>query len=182
MQTATTGVAMNSMSMMKIGFFLLTAFLVPASALPQAQQEATRGKSAPKLVIAHHMNAEPPVKAGGQDTFGNNTPTPPRVRPGSMWAEIGGRVRDRAIGNLYDAVSRPQAEQAAWEIAVAKRAGVDAFAFYGAVPGGEGRVLEYMRAAKGTGFKITLCSGGYERGGDYEKCVFVPLWWIGFFI
>ena len=162
---------MNSMSMMKIGFFLLTAFLVPASALPQAQQEATRGKSAPKLVIAHHMNAEPPVKAGGQDTFGNNTPTPPRVRPGSMWAEIGGRVRDRAIGNLYDAVSRPQAEQAAWEIAVAKRAGVDAFAFYGAVPGGEGRVLEYMRAAKGTGFKITLCSGGYERGGDYEKCV-----------
>ncbi len=125
----------------------------------------------PRLVIAHHMNAEPPTKAGGQDTFGRNTPTPPRVRPGSAWAEIGGRVRDRAIGNLYDAGSRSLSEEVAWEVAVAKRAGVDAFAFYGGLPGGDGRVLEYMRAAKGTGFKITFCSGGGERGGNYDKWV-----------
>jgi hypothetical protein len=160
--------------MMKIGFFLLAAFLVPASALPQAQQEATRGKSAPKLVIAHHMNAEPPPKAGAQDTFayGSNTPSPAWVKPQREWSEFGGRCRDMSITNLYSFPQDKSApEQAAWEIAVAKRAGVDAFAFYGAVPGGEGRVLEYMRAAKGTGFKITLCSGGNERGGDYEKCV-----------
>ncbi len=118
----------------------------------------------PRLVIAHHMNAEPPTSAGGQCVFGFNTPTPPRVRPGSSWAQVGGRVRDRAIGNLYDAADRPLAEQAAWDIAVAQRAGVDAFAFYGGVPGGEGRVLAYMRAAKGTGFKITFCPGGGERG------------------
>jgi hypothetical protein len=123
----------------------------------------------PRLVIAHHMNAAAPTAAGGQDAFGDNTPTPPRVVPGSPWAAIGGRVRDRSIGNLYGAAGRPRSEQAAWEIAVAKRAGVDAFAFYGGIPGGEGRVLEYMRAAKGTGFKITLCSSGAERGGDYEK-------------
>ncbi len=114
----------------------------------------------PRLVIAHHMNAEPPVKAGGQDTFGHNTPTPPRIRPESDWAQVGGRVRDRAIGNLYDAINRPLPDQAAWEIAVAQRAGVDAFAFYGAVAGGSDRVLEYMRAAQGTGFKITFCLHG----------------------
>lgn len=125
----------------------------------------------PRLVIAHHMNAETPTKAGGQDAFGRNTPTPPRVRPASGMAEIGGRVRDRAIGNLYDASNRSLSDAVAWEVAVARRAGVDAFAFYGGVPGGDSRVLEYMRAAKGTGFKVTLCSGGGERGGNYEKWV-----------
>jgi hypothetical protein len=124
----------------------------------------------PRLVIAHHMNAEPPVKAGGQDTFGCNTPTPPRIRPESDWAQVGGRVRDRAISNLYNAGNRSLPDQAAWEIAVARRAGVDAFAFYGGVPGGEGRVMEYMRAAKGTGFKITFCSHG-ERGRRQPEAV-----------
>lgn len=136
-----------------------------------AEAPAAGRSGMPRLVIAHHMNAEPPTKAGGQDTFGYNTPTAPRIQPGSMWAEVGGRLRDRAIGNLYDAITRPLPEQASWEIAVAKRAGVDAFAFYGGIPGGDGRVLEYMRAAKGAGFKITLCSGGGERGGNYEKWI-----------
>ncbi len=125
-----------------------------------------------RLVIAHHMNAEPPHKAGGQAIPGSNTPTPPRIRPGSSWAEVGGRVRDASITQLAEGFAgRTPLEQAAWEIAVAKRAGVDAFAFYGGIPGGEGRLLDYMRAAKGTGFKITLCSGGAERGKDYEAAV-----------
>ncbi len=125
-----------------------------------------------RLVIAHHMNAEPPHKAGGQAIPGSNTPTPPRIRPKSSWAEVGGRVRDASITQLDEGFAgRTPLEQAAWEIAVAKRAGVDAFAFYGGIPGGEGRVLDYMHAAKGTGFKITLCSGGAERGGDYGTSV-----------
>jgi len=125
----------------------------------------------PKLVIAHHMNAEPPTKAGGQDTFGRNTPTPPLIQPGSPWAQVGGRVRDRAIGNLYGVAAWPVDKQIAWEIGIARRAGVDAFAFYGSLPSGESRVLEYMRAAKGTGLKITLCSGGGERGGNAEAAI-----------
>ncbi len=125
----------------------------------------------PRLVIAHHMNAEPPVKAGGQCVHGFNTPTPPRVRPESSWAQVGGRVRDRAIGNLYDAADRPLPEQAAWEIAVAQRAGVDAFAFYGTLPGGENRVLAYMRAAKETGFKITFCTRSSDRGRRQPEAV-----------
>lgn len=157
--------------MTKVRLHIVAAILVAASACPLYSQDAKKQRSGSRLVIAHHMNAEPPIKAGGQDAFGNNTPSPPRVRPGSPWAEIGGRSRDRAIGNLYDAASRPLAEQAAWEIAVAKRAGVDAFAFYGGVPTGEDRVLEYMRAAKGTGFKITLCASGGSRGGLYEEWV-----------
>lgn len=157
--------------MNRMKHLVLVATLFVASVCLLYSQDANGQPNAARLVIAHHMNAEPPVKAGGQDTFGNNTPTLPRVRPGSIWAEIGGRVRDRAIGNLYDVGLRPMPEQAAWEIAVAKRAGVDAFAFYDGVPASEGRVLEYMRAAKGTGFKITLCPSGGSRGDRSEQWV-----------
>jgi hypothetical protein len=126
----------------------------------------------PRLVIAHHMNAEPPHKAGAQGINSGNTPTPPRIRPKSSWAEVGGRVRDASITQLDPAFGpRPLREQAAWEIAVAHRAGVDAFAFYGGIPGGEGRVLEYLRAAQGTGFKITLCQSGGERGRRDEGAI-----------
>lgn len=124
-----------------------------------------------RLVIAHHMNAEPPIKAGGQNALGvgSNTPGLPWEGADANWSEIGGRTRDMSLTTLYGVAGQTLRQQAAWEIAVAQRAGVDAFAFYGGVPGGEGRVLEYMRAAKVAGFKITLCSGGGERGDKYDE-------------
>ena len=119
-----------------------------------------------KLVIAHHMNAALPAKSGGQDAlaYGSNTPTYRKE-----WSNIGGRVRDMSITNLYDFPhSKSVKEQIAWEVKVAKRAGIDAFAFYGTLPQRKAHLFEYMKAAKGTGFKITLCQSGGERGSKYE--------------
>lgn len=121
----------------------------------------------PKLVIAHHMNAGLPAKAGGQDAlaYGSNTPLYRKE-----WSSIGGRIRDMSITNLYDFPhTKTKSEQVAWEIQVALRSGIDAFAFYGTLPHSKAHLLEYMKAAKGTGFKITLCQSGGERGSHYEK-------------
>lgn len=120
-----------------------------------------------KLVIAHHMNAGLPAQAGGQDALAHGSNTPSYSKE---WSSIGGRVRDMSITNLYDFhQSKTTQEQVAWEIKVAQRSGIDAFAFYGAIPHRKAHLLEYMKAAKGTGFKITLCQSGGERGRNYEK-------------
>lgn len=141
--------------------------------IPLAELVRDGGGPRRPLVIAHHMNAEPPTKAGGQNVFGygSNTPTPPRISPKAMWSTVGGRLRDMSIVSLVGADTLSEERQMAWEVAVAQRAGIDAFAFYGGIPGGIGRVLGFMRAARGTGFKITLCSGGGERGDLYLPCV-----------
>ena len=131
----------------------------PARRIPQPEPERLR------LVIAHHMNAALPIQAGGQNAhgIGSNTPDLPWAGPDTNWSDIGGRTRDMSLTALYGIDGQSIQQQAAWEIGVAQRAGVDAFAFYGVLPTGEARVLAYMQAAQGTGFKISFCSGGGER-------------------
>lgn len=161
--------------MNRMKHLVLVATLFVASVCLLYSQDANGQPNAARLVIAHHMNAEPPVKAGGQDTFGNNTPTLPRVRPGSIWAEIGGRVRDRAIGNLYDVGLRPMPEQAAWEIAVAKRAGVDAFAFYDACPQARGGCWNTCARPREPASKLPFAPAAAREGivpsSGFRPCV-----------
>jgi hypothetical protein len=130
-------------------------------------EDGARKNACERLVIAHHMNAATPAKAGGHNSLAHGSNTPIFLED---WSEFGGRLRDMSLTTLYDFPhSKSVEEQIAWEIKVAQRAGIDAFAFYGALLQHESRVLQYMDAARETGFKITLCQSGGERGADYEK-------------